>query len=401
MKEATLVVTGASEIRTCHPEIGEGPTGRIERGALAADGERIVWVGEGSDLATEVEITDDTVTIDVPGRAVVPGFVDAHTHMVFAGTRPEEFAARAAGRPYEAGGILVTVEATKAASTDDLLEATRSRADVMLAHGTTTAEAKSGYALDEEGEARLLEVLTEIHETHLLDLEITFCGAHAIPSEHADDPDAFIEAICEMTPRLAERARFADVFCDEGAFTPDQSRRVLKAGLEAGLIPRIHANELAPSGGAAVAAELEAASADHLIHLTEEEAKALARAGCVGVLCPATALGLGRFPDAAMMLEAGMTLALASDLNPGSAYTENLQFAVDIATRAMGMGPEEALLAITSGAADSLRRDDIGRIVPGCLADLVVLASDTALDLGYHAGVNLAEMVVKRGVATP
>jgi imidazolonepropionase len=193
-------------------------------------------------------------------------------------------------------------------------------------------------------------------------------------------------------------AGWCDVFCDVGAFTPDQSRRVLDLGKRHGLSPRIHANELAASGGAGVAAEVEAVSADHLIHLDEQEAKALATVGCVGVLCPVTALGLGQFPDTVMMREQGMTLALASDFNPGTAHSESIQLPIAIATRAMSMTPEDALIATTRSAAQSLKREDIGRLHPGGLGDIVILSTDSALDLGYHAGVNLVEQVIKRGV---
>lgn len=396
MVAADLVIKGASEVRTCDPDLGEGPTGLIRDGALACAGEEIVWVGPKSRLSLEVDTTEARI-IEAEGRAVVPGFVDPHTHLVFAGSRAEEFAARAAGQPYEAGGINKTVAATKAASTDELIELAMARADTMLLHGTTTAEAKSGYALDLEGERRLLEVLGEVHARHTLDLEITFCGAHAIPEDYEGRADEFIDDICEMTPKLAPLASWVDVFCDVGAFDPEQSKRALLAGKDAGLTPRIHANELAASGGVGVAVEVGAATADHLLYVSEEEASAMAASDVVAVLAPSTALGLGRFPDVAMFRDKGVKIALASDLNPGSAYGENIQFAVDIATRAMGMGPEEALLAITATSAYSLRRDDIGRLAPGCLADVVVLDAETALDLGYHASVNLAGIVLKRG----
>ncbi len=396
MIKADLLIIGASEVVTCDESLGEVGTGRIERGAVAVAGETIIWVGPQSELRDNVSINPDALLIDANGTAVIPGFVDAHTHMVFGGTRREEFAARAEGQPYDTGGILQTVDATRRASREELLNATMTRGRVMLAHGTTTAEAKSGYALDAEGELRLLEILGEVHTKGTLDLEITFLGAHALPPEYHSTDD-FVGAFAEMLEVCAPAARWCDVFCDFGAFTPEQAAAILKAGKELGLIPRIHANELGPSGGTDVAVSVGAASADHLLHLTPLQARNLARAGCVGVLCPTTALGLGRFPDARMMRAEGMTIALASDLNPGTAYGENLQFAIAIATRAMGMGPSEALMASTRGAAASLRRDDIGRIAPGCLADIVVLGTDNHLDLGYHAGVNLVTSVIKRG----
>lgn len=393
------VVVVAGEVRTCDPSFGEGSTGVIVDGAIAIEGERIVWVGPRSQLASSVDVSG-VEEIDAGGRAVIPGFVDTHTHMVFAGNRGEEFSRRAEGQPYSAGGILSTVEATRAATEDQLLALTMARAHTMLAHGTTTAEAKSGYALDEVGEKRLLEVLHRIHDDHPLDLEVTLCAAHALPEEFSADPEGFIDAVVEMTPRLAPLARWVDVFCDEGAFTVEQSRRALQAGIDQGLAARVHANELAHSGGAQLAAELGAASADHLIYLDDADAKAMASAGTTAVLCPHTALGLGRFPDVSLLREHGVPFTIASDFNPGSSYGENIQFAIWLATRAMGVGVEEALLATTATAAKSLRRDDIGRIAPGCLADLVVLDAETALDLGYHASVNLAHMVIKRGEVT-
>jgi len=395
---ADLVVVGASEVVTCSPETGEGKLGRIERGAVAVGDRRISWVGPEAELSAVVRQGPDTVEIDAGGRSVVPGFVDAHTHLVFAGTRREEFSARAAGRPYEAGGILQTVAATRAAPSVHLLEEARARADAMIAAGTTTVEAKSGYALEVDGEKRLLEALRELDGTHPLDLEITFCGAHAVPGEFEGRPDDYLDLVCgEMLAACAPLARWCDVFCDVGAFTSAQARRVLEAGKSAGLTPRIHANELGSTGGAGVAVAVGAASADHLLFLRPSEARALANAGCVAVLAPVTALGLGRTPNVRLMRNAGLQIALATDLNPGMAPSADLQLVLSIATRTMAMDPEDGLLAITAGGAAALRRDDIGRIAPGCLADLVILAGDHHLDLGYHAGTNLAATVIKRG----
>lgn len=393
-----LVVIGASEVLTCDPEIGEGRVGRIRSGAVAVAGGVVAWVGEQDRLPNRFR-TNDFLEIDAQGKAVVPGFVDAHTHLVFAGTRREEFAARAQGVEYETGGILTTVDATRKASDDDLMDLARKRCDQILSNGTTTAEAKSGYALDTAGEIRLLRVLNELHRTHPLDLEITFLGAHAMPNEYAGRPDDYVTLVGEeMMPEAAKLARWCDVFCDEGAFSPLQSRRVLESGKAAGLAPRIHANELAPSGGASVAANVGAASADHLLYLKPGEAKALAMAGCAAVICPTTAMSLNRFPNVALMREVGLRIAIASDLNPGMDPSGNLQFAAAIAIRMMGFGPEEALVAITAGGAGALRRDDIGRLAPECLGDLVILDTDSILDLGYQAGVNLAALVIKRGI---
>lgn len=371
--------------------------GRIERGAVAMRDASVVWVGPEDELNSNVTFSEGTASLEVEGRSVVPGFVDAHTHLVFAGTRREEFAARAKGASYETGGILSTVAATREASFDILLDLARSRADEMLRHGTTTVEAKSGYGLDSETEIRLLQVLVELGNTHRMDVEVTFLGAHATPPEFEGNSEAYVDLVCSMIAEAASLASWCDVFCDYGAFSPEHAWRVLEAGKSAGMQPRIHANELAASGGVEVAASVGAASADHLLFLEPHQARLLAEKRCVGVLCPVTALGLDRLPDARMMTGEGMTIAIASDFNPGTAFAENLQLSIAIATRSMGVGPEECLLAVTSGGAAALRRTDIGRLTPGSLADAVVLDTDSYLDLGYHAGGNLAWKVIKRG----
>lgn len=394
-----LIVTGSSEVLTCDPDLGEGRVGRIEKGAVAIEDGRIVWVGGESELPNRYA-NGGFPEVEADGRSIVPGFVDAHTHLIFAGTRREEFAARAQGKDYEAGGIITTVEATREASDDELLRLASARCDSMLRYGTTTAEAKSGYSLDEEGEIRLLRLLNEVHKMHSIDLEITFLGAHVVPPEFEGRDDDYVTLVCEeMMPAAAGLAAWCDVFCDRGAFTPVQARRVLEAGKANGLAPRIHANELDHSGGASVAVNVGAASADHLLYLRPGEARALATAGCSGVICPTTAMSLGKFPNVDLMREVGMKIVIASDLNPGMDPSGNLQFSASIAIRMMGFGPEEALLAMTAGGAAALRRDDIGRVAPGCLGDLVVLASDSVLDLGYQAGTNLAWLVIKRGVS--
>lgn len=394
---ATLVIRDIGELATCDPVVDTDELGVIEDAMIVVSGDRIAWVGPEEDLPEDIDMDDDTEEIEAEGRAVIPGLVDAHTHLVFGGTRREEFAARAAGDPYDAGGILTTVKATRQTDHEELVDLTTERAIEMLIHGTTTAEAKTGYSLTADGELGLLRVLNEVNESQPLDLEITFLGAHAVPEEFEDDAEGYVDLVCEVIPLSAQMARWCDVFCDIGAFSPDQAWRILEAGKASGLLPRIHANELASSGGVDVAASVGAASADHLLYLHPQEARNLAAKGCVGVLCPATALSLGRFPPAKMMKSEGMSIAIASDFNPGTAYCENLQFALAIATRTMGMGTEDALLAATRGGAAALHRTDIGRLAAGCLADIVMLEADSYLDIGYHAGINLASMVVKRG----
>lgn len=331
--------------------------------------------------------------LDADGRAVIPGFVDAHTHLVFAGDRADEFAARLAGQPYEAGGIMRTVAATRAATSEALVEATVSRADACLAGGTTTVEVKSGYGLDTATERRLLEAIGEANRRTAAELVPTFLGAHLAP-----DP-AYIDLVVEeMLPACADLAVYCDAFCDEGALTVDQARRVLAAGRAHGLTPRIHAEELAHTGGAQLAAELRCLSADHLVHATDADAAALAAAGVVAVLLPATTFSLrSAYAPARMLRDAGVTLALATDCNPGTSYTTSMPFVVAVACSEYGLSVDDALTAATLGGARALGRDDIGHLHAGARADLVVLDADHWIDLAYRPGMPVVWSVVKDG----
>jgi imidazolonepropionase len=360
------------------------------------DGPLAVVIRDG---VVERVVPDRDVAVDLPeldagGRAVVPGFVDAHTHLVFAGDRSDEFAARLAGRPYEAGGIMRTVEATRAAPFDLLVDETVRRANSCLAGGTTTIEVKSGYGLDTATERRLLEAVAAAGALTPAELVPTFLGAHLAP-----DP-AYVDLVVEeMLPACAGLAVSCDAFCDVGALTVEQSRRVLEAGRRHGLAPRIHAEELAWTGGAQLAASLGCLSADHLVHVTVDDARELASAGVVAVLLPSTSFCLrSAYAPARMLLDAGVTIALATDCNPGTSYTTSIPFVIALACSAYGLSADEAVRAATEGGARSLGRSDIGHLQAGARGDLVVLAGDHWVDLAYHPGMPQVAAVVKDGV---
>ena len=344
--------------------------------------------------------------IDARGCSVVPGFVDAHTHLVFAGDRRDELQRRLSGATYaqiaaEGGGILRTVAATRAASEQELVAGARARLDEMAAHGTTTCEAKSGYGLTLDAELRQLRVIRTLNDTQPVDLVATFLGAHEIPPEYQARPDDYVALVVnEMIPRVAaeQLAEWCDVFCDEGAFTPQESVAILTAGARAGLKPRVHADELARSGGSEVAAKVGARSADHLIHVDEEGADALAASGVCAVLLPAAALYLkaGRFAPARMLIERGVPVALGTDLNPGAGFCSSMPFVMTLACFAMKMTLEEALVAATINAAWSLdRADTVGSLEPGKLMDAVIVDGHLA-DL-LRVGRSPIRSVIKRG----
>jgi imidazolonepropionase len=347
-----------------------------------------------------------TTILDAQGGTVLPGFVDAHTHVVFAGDRAGEVARRLAGESYAAiaasgGGILRTVRATRAASGDELVAAATRRLDDMLLWGTTSCEAKSGYGLELAAELRILQAIARLNREHPIDLSPTFLGAHEIPVEHRGSRQKYIETIVgEMIPAVAARrlAEWCDVFCESGVFTPDESRTILEAGRRHGLEPRIHADELGPSGGWQVAVDLAARSADHLVFLDEAGARALAGSGVVATLLPSAPLflGLGRFAPARTLIDAGAPVALGTDVNPGGGYSPSMPFAITLACFSMQMTLEEALLAATLNAAYSIdRHDSVGSLEVGKLMDAVVIAG-TPTDL-LRVGARTIRTVVKRG----
>ena len=361
----------------------DGPARRDA--AVVVEGDRIAWIGPAADAPAADE------RIDADGAAVIPGFVDSHAHLMFAGDRAAEFAARMAGAKYTGGGIRTTVAATRAAGDDQLLANGRRLTAEMRRQGTTTVEIKSGYGLtvaDEERSLRLARELTG---------ETTFLGAHVVPD---GDPDAYVELVTgPMLAAAAPYAKWIDVFCDRGAFTGEQARAVLTAGIAAGLQPRLHANQLEAGPGVQLAVDLGAASADHCTHLTPADLDALAGGDTVATLLPGAEFSTrSPYPDARALLDAGVTVALATDCNPGSSYTSSMPFCIALAVREMGMTPAEALWSATAGGARALRRDDIGRLIVGARADLAVLDALSFLHLAYRPGVPLIRTVLHNGV---
>jgi imidazolonepropionase len=392
---ADFVVRNVGRLVTCAQALGEGPLGVIESGALAAVGGRIGWVGPDRELRDVCEVAPGTLEVDAGGVAVLPGLVDCHTHLVFAGERSDEFAARLRGEPYTGGGVRTTVAATRAAGDEELRTLARARLDRFASFGVTTVEAKSGYGLTPEQELRILEISRGLG--HPVDVVPTFLGAHVCPPEH--DAEEYVELVCEMMPKVRGLAEFADVWCDRGAFDLGASREVLEAARAAGLRLKIHAEQLGHTGGAQLAAELGATSADHLEHATDQDADALAHAGVIGVLLPGASMMTGApFAPARTLIERGVRVALSTDFNPGTSYSENLQLTVALACAHLRMTPEEAILGVTRHAAAALAREGkIGSLEPGAAADVAILDARHEVDLAYHYGVNLARTVVKRG----
>lgn len=396
-----LLLTGIGQLVT-NADGAPDTVGAIADAAVAIRGGLVVWAGAERDLPAAHR---ELATRDVGGRAVLPGFVDAHTHLVFAGDRADEFARRLRGETYEAvlasgGGIRATVRATRAAPLDELVASGLARLGRMLRNGTTTCEVKSGYGLDPGTERRQLEAVARLAEAQPVDLVPTFLGAHVLPEDAVDDREGFIALVEEeMLPACAPLARYCDVFCDDGAFTVAEARRVLEAGRRHGLAPRIHANELGPTGGARLAAELGCVSADHLAHLDERDVAALAASGTVAVLLPATTFSLRthHYAPGPTLWEAGVTVALATDCNPGTSYTESMPFVVALACLEVGLTPEQAVWAATRGGALALELTDRGQVVAGARADLVVLDAPTYLHLAYRPGSDLVAEVIVGG----
>ncbi|MFF9865019.1 MULTISPECIES: imidazolonepropionase [unclassified Streptomyces] len=381
-------ITNIASLVTNDPSLGDGsPLGLIQDAAVVIDGDRIAWVGETS----KAPATDNRV--DAGGRAVIPGFVDSHSHLVFAGDRTAEFNARMSGQPYAAGGIRTTVAATRAA-TDEELEANVTRyLREALHQGTTTFETKSGYGLTVEDEARALRLAARHTD------EVTYLGAHIVPPDHADDPAGYVDLVTgPMLDACAPHARWIDVFCEKGAFDGDQARAILTAGKARGLHPRIHANQLSYGPGVQLAVELDAASADHCTHLTQQDVDALASGSTVATLLPGAEFSTrAEWPDARRLLDAGVTVALSTDCNPGSSFTSSMPFCIALAVRDMRMTPDEALWSATAGGAAALRRTDVGRLTPGSRADLTLLDAPSHVHLAYRPGVPLVKAVWRRG----
>jgi imidazolonepropionase len=384
----------------------------IPNGVVASRHGRIVFVGSEAAFDAGVRTTPDAEVIDAGGGTVLPGFVDPHTHVVYAGDRRDELRRRLAGASYAeiaaaGGGILSTVRATREASEDALLESARARLAEMLQCGTTTAEAKSGYGLDTAAELKMLRAIRRLGQAQPIDLAATFLGAHEIPTEHRDRRAGYIDLVIhEMIPAVAADglADWCDVFCETGVYTPEESRAILGAASNAGLRLRIHADELAASGGSEVAVEVGARSADHLLFVLPETADRMAQAGVVATLLPAAAfyLKLGRFAPARMLIERGVAVALATDLNPGGGFTPSMPFVMTLACFAMGMTLDEALVGATLNAAYAIGREaDVGSLEPGKLMDAVIVDGE-AVNL-IRVGAPAIAAVVKKGrvVARP
>jgi imidazolonepropionase len=397
----SLLVFNIGSLTTNDPALG-GLLGLVADAAVAVVDGFVSWVGPEVDTPTEYR---DLPRLDAGGGAVLPGFVDPHTHLVFAGDRSDEFARRLRGESYEeilaaGGGILSTVEATRATSEDDLYEAAAERVWRMLENGTTTVEVKSGYGLDVATEEKMLRVVRRLDESLPIDVIPTFLGAHVVPAAYREDRDAYVDLVCgEMLDACAPLARFCDVFNDEAAFTVAETRRILEAAKTRGLGIRIHADQLGRVGAANLAADLSAASADHLDHATNEDLAAMRDAGTSAVLLPAVSFSMRLpYPDGRRVWDSGVTVALATDCNPGTAYVESMPFVIALAALNMGLTPDEAVWAATRGSARSLNLDDRGHLIPGAVADLVILDAPTHLHIPYRPDADLVVAVVKRGV---
>ncbi len=381
-----LVVDHIGALVTNDPALGEGPLGIVRDAALVIEGDRVVAVERAG-----AAVGDER--LDAGGRCVIPGFVDSHTHLVFAGDRGDEFAARMAGAPYAAGGIRVTTEATRAASRERLAALAARRRREALRAGITHLEVKSGYGLEVESESRSCEVAAELTD------DVTFLGAHVVPAEYDGRADDYVALVCgDMLAACAPFARWIDVFCEEGAFDPDQSRAVLEAGRAEGLGLRVHGNQLGPGEGVRLAVELGAASVDHCTYLTDADVEALAGGETVATFLPATDFSTRQpYPDARRVIDAGARVALATNCNPGSSYTTSMGFCIALAVRDMGMTADEALAAATTGGARALRRDDVGHLAPGARADAAILDAPSHAHLVYRPGVPLVVATIAAG----
>lgn len=383
----SIAITNIGSLVTNDQSLGSGILGEIENAAVVIENDKISWVGNTCDVPSSDQ------NIDVSGKAVIPGYVDSHAHLLFAGERSKEFQARMKGEKYSAGGIKSTVAATREATDRELEQNMLKLVREMQKSGITTFETKSGYGLTTADETRALEIAS------MQTAETTFLGAHVVPSEYAGKEDKYVELVTgEMLDSVLPFARWIDVFCDQGAFDVDQSRQILQAGIDKGLLPRIHANQLTQGGGVQLAVELDCASADHCTHLSDQDIEALAGSNTVATLVPGAEFSTrANYPNAAKLFDAGVTVALATDCNPGSSYTTSMPFCIALAIREMGFSPEQALWSATMGGAKALRRTDVGSLAVGQSADLVILNAPSYLHLGYRPGVDLVSEVFKSG----
>jgi imidazolonepropionase len=384
-----LLVTDIGCLVTNEAAIDGTPLGVIYDAAFAVTAGKVSWIGSRN----EVKASDYQKIISTNGKSVIPGFVDSHNHLVFAGDRAAEFSARMQGQTYVAGGINYTVEQTRSASDEELRANIAALVAEGLTSGTTTVEIKSGYGLSVADELRSLEIAREFTE------ETTFLGAHVVPTEFKSAPEDYVAMVCgPMLEAVAPHSKWIDVFCDRGAFSPDQTRQILKAGIAKGLLPRLHANQLEPGEGIKVGVELGAASVDHISHFDDSDIAALANSKTVATFLPGAEFSTrSKYPDARSMFEAGIKIAIASDCNPGSSYTTSMPLMIALAVREMFFTPEQALWSATKGGALALRRKDIGHLTVGAKADFSILSSTSYLHLAYRPGVNLVEQVWRNG----
>lgn len=388
---SSIALANIGSLVTNDETLGAGKIGERSNAGLVIEHGRVVWVGDSADLPS----ADSRV--DVGGQAVIPGFVDSHAHLMFAGDRAAEFSARMEGKPYSAGGIKTTVAATRNATDDELTANLRRLVAEMHASGITTFETKSGYGLSVEAEVRSLRIASAHTD------ETTFSGAHVVPAEYAERGQAGVDEYVslvtgEMLAGAAAHAKWIDVFCDRGAFDVDQARQILTAGVSAGLAPRIHANQLNNIGAIELAVELDCASADHCTHLSERDIELLAGSNTVATLLPGAEFSTrSPYPDARRLIDAGATVALATDCNPGSSFTTSMPFCIAVAVREMHMSPAEALWSATAGGAAALRRTDVGHLGLGAAADFVILNAPSHQHLAYRPGVNLIGQTWRNG----
>ena len=384
-----LVLTNIGELVTNDPNIAEGPLGILESAAVVIADGLVAWVGS----ASEVKSVANSDPIDMHGVAVFPGFVDSHTHLVFDGERSAEFAARMSGQPYAAGGIRTTVAATRNATDEKLRNNIQRLQQEMVSCGITSTEIKSGYGLDVATEERSVRLAKEFTD------DVTFLGAHVVAPEFSDRADEYVDLVVgEMLTACAPHAKWIDVFCDSGAFTVDQTRRILEAGIANGLQPRIHAHQLENTNAIGMAVELDCASVDHCTHLTDSDISVLAASNTVATLVPGAEFSTrSSYPRGRDLIDAGAKVALSTDCNPGSSYTTNMPLMIALAVREMKLTPAEALSAATLGGAQALRRNDVGRLTVGARADLVALDAPSYIHLAYRPGVPLVSQVWRAG----
>lgn len=409
MNEKTLLIQHAAELLTLSDAFKDESTlGIVRDGAMAVKGGKILWVGESRSLPSEFLLASEVEVVEAEGKVVMPGLIDPHTHFIFAGSREDEFEMRIRGRSYleiseGGGGILSTVEATRKASYEELFALGKKRLDRMLAKGITTVEGKSGYGLSLQDELKILEVMKALRTHHPVEIVSTFLGAHALPKEFKNNRARYIDLVIEeMIPRVAQEgiAEFCDVFCEEKAFSLEESIKILEAGKRFGLKPKIHADQLTPGGGAELAAEVGAFSADHLEYVSDTGIDRMAEKGVTGVLLPGATffLSMKQFPPVRKMLARGVGVALATDFNPGSSMTESLPLVMTMGCTLFRMTPQEVIRAVTIHAARSLDREKrIGSLEIGKQADVVILDVPNHKYFPYHFGVDHAEIVIKKG----